>query len=306
MEGSRKGVRRPSHLRLYGLIALMVLFWSMNFTIGKFALREFHPVLLSGLRTGLAALFIAPIYLWSLRHPPAAGGSHGENLRRDWRVLLLLGVVGVALNQVFFVYGLSRTSVAHSALIMGMTPILVLLLAGRAGQESIGIRKVAGMAVAVAGVAAINAAPSKGGQATPAGDFFIFLASAAFAVFTVVGKQVTARHGSITVNTVAYLGGAAAMAPLTLSLAGAFPFETVTARGWLSLLYMALFPSMICYLIYYYALTHIPASRLSAFSYFQPLLATILALVLLGEHISGGLAAGGALVLAGVYITERG
>jgi drug/metabolite transporter (DMT)-like permease len=108
------------------------------------------------------------------------------------------------------------------------------------------------------------------------------------------------------VNTVAYLGGAAAMAPLTLSLAAGFPFGTVTARGWASLLYMALFPSMVCYLIYYYALTHIPASRLSAFSYLQPLLATLLALALLGERISGGLAAGGALVLAGVYLTERG
>lgn len=305
-EGGRVEVRRPPHLRLYGLIALMVLFWSLNFIIGKFALREFPALLLSGLRTTLAALFIAPVYLFSLRHPPAAGVSHGENLRRDWRALLFLGGVGVALNQVCFVAGLSRTSVAHAALIMGMTPILVLLLAARAGQERIGARKLAGMGVALAGVAALNASSPQGAPATLVGDFLIFLASLSFAVFTVAGKPVTLRHGSITVNTAAYLTGSAALSPLTIALARGFPFEAVSAAGWGSLLYMALFPSMVCYLIYYYALARIPASRLAAFSYVQPLLATALALPLLGERVSAGLVAGGGLVLAGVYLTERG
>jgi drug/metabolite transporter (DMT)-like permease len=69
---------------------------------------------------------------------------------------------------------------------------------------------------------------------------------------------------------------------------------------------MAIFPSVLGYLIYCYALTKMPASRVSAFSYLQPLLATILAVPMLGEPVSGSLAGGGALILAGVYVTERG
>jgi drug/metabolite transporter (DMT)-like permease len=69
---------------------------------------------------------------------------------------------------------------------------------------------------------------------------------------------------------------------------------------------MALFPSLVCYLIYYYALKFIAASRVSAFSYLQPLLATVMAVMVLGEEVTGGLAAGGALILSGVFVAERG
>jgi drug/metabolite transporter (DMT)-like permease len=58
-------------------------------------------------------------------------------------------------------------------------------------------------------------------------------------------------------------------------------------------------------LIYYYALTHIPASRVSAFSYLQPLLATVLAIPFLGETPSASMVTGGCLVLAGVFVAER-
>ena len=68
---------------------------------------------------------------------------------------------------------------------------------------------------------------------------------------------------------------------------------------------MALFPSVICYLIYYYALTYIPASRVAAFNYLQPVLATLMAVIALGERVTWPLVAGGAVIFSGVYLTER-
>jgi drug/metabolite transporter (DMT)-like permease len=68
---------------------------------------------------------------------------------------------------------------------------------------------------------------------------------------------------------------------------------------------MAAFPSVACYLIFYWALTQIPASRVASFSYLQPLTATVAAVPLLGEPVTLWLAGGGALVLLGVYLTER-
>ncbi|HBY61383.1 MAG TPA: EamA family transporter, partial [Solibacterales bacterium] len=164
-------------------------------------------------------------------------------------------------------------------------------------------RKAGGMAVALAGVAALQR--NGGSGATFAGDMLILAAAVAFSVFTVFGKESTTVHGSITVNTFAYVGGSLLLAPLTFVSARNFGFAQVSAAGWASLLYMAVFPSVVAYLIYYWALVWIPASRLSAFSYCQPLLATVLAIPLLGEQVTGSLLLGGGLVLAGVWLTER-
>ena len=292
------------HLLLYGLIAAMVVLWSANFIIAKVALREFPPLLLSGLRIALAGLFIAPVYLWD------RGRTAGERnwSRQDAPILMFLGTFGVALNQLFFVLGISLTSIAHSAIFISVTPILVLLMAAASGQERLTPRKMSGMAIALGGVAVLNLSahsPASGGP-TLLGDFFIFLASLTFALFTVFGRDVTLRHGSVTVNTFAYVGAALALSPITLWQARWFAFRQVSLEAWAGLIYMALFPSVVCYLIYFYALSHISPSRVAAFSYFQPLLATAMAVLILGERITVPLAAGGSVIFAGVYLTERG
>jgi drug/metabolite transporter (DMT)-like permease len=293
------------HLALYLLIVLMTALWSGNYIIGKIALRQFPPLLLSGLRVTLAGCFIGPVYWWT-------GKKAGQSPRwgmGDLPILIYLGLFGVALNQLFFVMGLSRTSVAHAAILIALTPICVLLIAALLGMERITSRKLAGMIIALAGVGILNAFPvstGPGSRPTLLGDFLTFLAALTFSLFTVIGKRVTERHSSVTVNTFAYVGGALALGPITAWEASRFSFAGVTASGWLSLTYMALFPSVVCYLIYYHALKHISASRVSAFSYLQPVLAMVMAVVILGEHVTLPLVAAAAVIFAGVYMTERG
>jgi len=285
---------------LYGLIGLMVTFWSGNFIVGKLALRNFPPLLLVGLRAALAGAFILPVYWWEGRRE-----AHRWK-REDVPGLILMGLFGVALNQFFFVMGLSRTSVAHSAIISGLGPMLVLLTASLAGLERLTARKAIGMTVALAGVAVLKSFEGKSSGATWTGDVLTFLGGATFAIFTVAGKRAAARHTSVTVNTFAYCTSGLALAPVTLWQAWDFPFAGVAAMGWVALAYMALFPSVVCYLIYYYALRKIAASRLSAFSYLQPLLATTMGVALLGEHIGATLVVGGTVIFSGVYLAERG
>ena len=95
------------------------------------------------------------------------------------------------------------------------------------------------------------------------------------------------------------------MAPVTLWQSAAFDYRAVPFSAWAAVFYMALFPSVICYLIYYYALAHMEASRLAAFSYLQPLLAIFLGIVILHEHVTLGLVVSGTVIFGGVYITER-
>jgi Predicted permease, DMT superfamily len=290
----------PRHWLLYSLIVLMTTFWSINFVVAKIALREIPALLATGLRTAMAGLIMLPIYGWSHRRGPRASRS-----LRDVLMLLFLGVTGVALNQVFFVIGISRTSVAHAAIIIGITPILVLLLAKGIGQESLGAGKLIGMAIALSGVVVLQFGAAASAQTTIFGDFCIFLASTTFAIFTVMGKRVSLQFDNITLNTFAYVGGGLTLLPITIWQSSLFPLASITLTAWASVLYMALFASVICYLIYYYALRWVPASRVSAFSYLQPLLATIMAIPILGEHPTASIVSGGALVLAGVFITER-
>jgi drug/metabolite transporter (DMT)-like permease len=284
---------------LYTLLMLMVLFWSGNYIAGKIALREFSPVLLAAVRIGIAGLIMLPVYLWKCGARMPGG--------RDVVRLLVLGVFGVTLNQLFFILGLSRTSVAHSSLIIGMTPVMVLLMARLRGLERITPLKAAGMAIAFAGLVLLRAfEPPNGTAATWLGDFYILLTALAFAIFTVFGKEETARHGAIAVNGFAYVGGAITLAPVFAGTAARHSLADVSAGGWLAAVYMALFASVIAYLIYYYALGQIDASRVSAFSYLQPVFATAMGAALLGERIGATEIAGGLVILSGVCLAERG
>ncbi|MBL0161512.1 MAG: EamA family transporter [Bryobacterales bacterium] len=289
----------PTRAKLYGLISVMTFFWSINYVVAKIALRSFPALLIGPLRAATAAALLLPIFF--LR--PSDLGEKWQ--RREVIELALLGVFGITLNQVFFVVGMSSTSVAHAALVIATTPLQVLMLAALRGQERVTVRKLAGLAVAIAGIAVLNLGRETRG-ASFTGDFFVFLASFCFSLYTVFGKEVTSRHSIITVNAFGYLAGALAGAPLLIQQSWGFDFGAVAASGWWALAYMAILSSILCYMIFYYALNHMTATRLAAFSYVQPVIASLAGLLILREPITLPIAAGGLLVLSGVWVTGRG
>ena len=302
-DGSTTGGRAPSHGKLYALIVVMVFLWSANFIVAKYALREFPPLLAGGLRVALAGFFMLPVYAWQSQR--TAKHPH----RRDIPILFLLGLLGIALNQMLFMVGLSQTSVGHSAIVVAVNPMIIFLMAAWMGLERLTTRKLAGLVIAIVGVAVLQWKPAAhtGSGAAPslAGDLLILASGLSFAAFTVYGKRVTLRHSSITVNTFGYVGAALAMAPVTWWLSREFSYSAVTPTAWLAVVYMALFPSVICYMIFYYALQHVNASRVAAFTYMQPIIAITLAAILLGERVSASLVAGGVIIFSGVYLAER-
>jgi drug/metabolite transporter (DMT)-like permease len=292
-------VQRPGAVRLYSLIGAMTFLWTLNFIIAKYALREMPALLAGGLRIVLAGAIILPVYLWSTRAEPRSWSL------RNIPELLLLGACGVTMNQMFFVVGIGATSVGHAAFIIGLTPILVLLLAAAIGQEQLRGVKLVGLGLALTGVMLIQLAGARGGEATLFGDFFVFLAGLTFAIFTVYTKRAGRRYSGLLINTVAYVAGGLMLLPVTWMLSRGIEWSRISILAWSSVVYMAVFPSVVCYSIYAYALKYVPASRLSSFSYVQPVLATLLAIPLLGERPTASLLAGGALVLTGVVLAER-
>lgn len=286
-----------SRRALYGLLSLMTVLWSVNYVVAKVALRHFPPLLFTSMRTVAAAALLMLVWRQT---------GFGA-IRSDWKRVTFLGLVGISGNQVAFMFGMARTSVAHAALIIALMPVFVLLLSAWRAHERITARKLAGMGMAFSGVAVLNLLPGRSAQgATLAGDALMFIASFTFAVFTVAGRNATRSLGAIPVTAAAYIASGASLVPAGLWQASGFDFARAGAGGWAALAYMAVFPSVVCYLIYYHALSKIPATRVAAFSYSQPLIATLTGFVALGEPVTAAVAVGGMLVLGGVWATSRG
>lgn len=283
----------------------MVIMWSANFIIGKVAVREFPVVTLSGLRILLAAAIIAAIYL------PKRGLSELHILKRDWRLLAWMSLFAVVLNQGLFIGGLKYTSVAHSALIISLGPVWVLIIARLHRLEELTALKVTGLLVSLAGVALLATerqallGTSAGGP-TLFGDILAAAGSVAFAYFVVIGKELTPRYDSLTFNAFTYVLGAVALLPFTLAGVLTGGAASISGKAWLAMTYMAACASVAAYLIFYYALRFISATRLTALGYLQPVLATALGYVLLREPVTGRLLTGAVIILAGVYLTEKG
>lgn len=294
-------IPQPFPWRVYGVMLAVTLMWSGNFVAVKYVVREMSPLLVMTMRTVLAALVMAPLFLANPRST-----EQNRNLKRDFWLLAAVGIAGVTLNQLFFTLALERTSVAHGSLIISTTPISILLMASLVRQERLTALKILGMVIALSGVALIQLTPSKSEGATLLGDLLAMCGSLTFAAFTVFGKHIMRSHSSITINAFAYFGGAALLTPAMLLLGGIEQLATISWASWLTLGYMALFPSVLCYVGYFYALNYIPASRVAVFAYLQPAIATFMAVPLLGESISSSLLLGGMIALSGVALTQRG
>lgn len=291
---------KPSALRLGLMFAFMVTVWSLSFVVIKNVAREIPPVWLTGLRAMGSAVVMLPLALWDMRRHP-----HSRWNWADFPKLFMVATCGITLNHSLFVLGVSRTSVAHSAIVMSLMPAIVAVLAIFMGQERATLRRFTGMAIAMAGVALLQLTRGSETVASPAGDLMVLGGSTAFAGFTVLGKSLTARYGSIYVNSLSFIIGAATLVPIAFLSGEHVDLSAVSPISWWSLAYLVVIHTVLCYLIYYYLLTHVSASRVSLFGYIQPVLASLFAWVLLAESITPSIVAGGILVSAGVWLAER-
>lgn len=285
------------------------MMWTMNMVIGKIALRHLDPLTLAPFRIVAAAILMPIVYaLWMRRGEEWGAEPLNRKLnRRDIAWFFVLGAVGVSGNQMLFTIGLNYTTVSHSGLILGAGPIFILLLARLMKQELLSVNKLAGMVLSFAGVTIL--ALEKGfdlHHGTFKGDLITWFGSLAFCLYMVLGKKVAQRYGTFSMNLYTFLMGGLIALPMAIWRGSRLNWGAVAWQGWAAMLYMALFASVIAYLIFYWALRHLAASRLAAFTYLQPILATGVGVLFLGDSVTPSLIMGGSMVMIGVLLAERG
>ena len=291
--------QRPRPAVLFSLVATMLTFWTINFIVVKITLRHFPALTLVSFRLVLASIVMTLIYVCTPRKTPFERG--------DGPLFIILGIIGVVMNQGGFTYGLNFTTAGHSSIIIAIAPVIVLILARLVGLETISRRKAIGISLCFVGavvLAAENGLSAVGSQ-TLKGDLITLQSVLGYSIFVIMAKRVEHKYDTVTLNFFNFLVAGIVLLPLAIHEGLRLEWRSVGVAGWLGLCFMAICSSVISYLIYYWALRHMEASRLAATTYVEPVLVPILSVLLLGEHVTKNLLVGGALVLIGVYVTER-
>ena len=290
---------RPSRLTLVFWLLMMLVLWSGNYLAGKIALRTLDPITLTCLRLQLAAFIMMALYFSRRERQPL-------KLADAWP-FLYLGFLGVVVNQGLFTVGLNYTTSNHSAVIIAVGPIIILLLARALKLEALTTAKVVGMAISFVGVYLLETE-----SGSPAhspflfGDLITFGGVIGFSAYAVLGKRVAAQYDAIAMNTFNCVAAALLLLPLTIRQSIHLDWHSVALSGWLGIIYMAAGSSVGAYTIFYWVLRYMTASRVGAVSYFQPIVVILLSMAFLGERPSRMLLEGTALVLVGVFLAERG
>jgi len=304
--------RAPSRAVLTTSIAFLIVVWALNFLFGKIALHYMDSLTLAALRLVLAGFFMLLLYPIARRVPPFSEAFRTRRqpiTARDVWTFVYMGFFGVLVNQLCFTVGLSRTSVTHSAIIVGMAPIYTLLFAVLFRLEQPTPRKIVGMSIALIGIA-LMASDTGINRRSPtlAGDLITLTGSLGFATYVVLGKRVAARYDALTMTTWNFVIGALLILPVAVNRAFVLgPLDNWRAihwQAWAGMFYIAFFSSSLAYLFYYWLLRYLEASQLAAFSYLLPVTATGLGIVFLGERGSWLELLGAALALAGVFYVE--
>ena len=279
------------------LLFTMAVIWGINFVVVKYATHIFNPVAFTGLRVGIAALFLVLVAL--IR-------GHIALPRRDLIGLLLLGVIGNGLYQLFFVHGVSRTRAGNAALIVGAAPAFIALFARVRGLERVKPMTLVGIALSVIGVGLVIAgsAGSSNGQPTLLGSILVFCGVLCWTAYTVMLQPYTKRIDVIKLSAITMVGGAV---PLLIASTPALigtNWSAIGGGGWLALFYSSVISMGVAYFFWYRGLRVLGPTRTAVYTNLQPIIALLVAWAFIGETPTIFQGVGAATIVAGVFLTR--
>lgn len=282
----------------YLLLVLTTLFWAGNFVLARAIHLDLQPFTLAFLRWTLALLIIAPWWLgraWRLR----------QVLREHLPVLTLQGILGVGCFNTLVYFGVQHTQASNAMLMQSAVPVVILLMAALFLREPAGPRQWLGVGLSLSGVLVLV---SRGSVEVLAafdfnqGDLWIFLAMLSWSLYTLGLRWKPAALDGFTFFGFSVLVGVVALFPFMLwEQGGTAALELTEPFVW-TVIYMAIFPSILSFLFWNYGVEKLGAATAGLFIHLMPMFGLLLATIFLGERLGWYHLAGVLLIFTGLYI----
>ncbi len=278
-----------------GAAGVTVVLWASAFV----AIRHLGTELSAG-PLSLARLLIGSVLLGLLllvtREPfrmPA---------RRDWPLLLACGLLWFGVYNLALNAAERRLDAGTAAMLVHIAPLLVALLAGLTLGEGFPRQLLVGSLVAFGGVLLIGTSTSTG-RAETWGVVLCVTAAVSYAVGVVTQKPLLSRLPAAQVTWLACVIGTVVCLPYAPALVQELGTARPATLWWV--FYLGAFPTALGFTTWAYALSRTSAGRMGATTYLVPMVAILLAWILLGETPAGIALVGGALCLVGVAVARR-
>jgi len=285
------------------LMVLTSILWSGAFITGKFSVQEFPPFALTFFRFLFALPFIFTILF--LKEPKNLL-PHGK----QWPALLCLGFIGTFCYHALFFSSLSHTTAINSSLIGAINPMVTALLAATFFGERLTPRSIFGIFLSFSGVFLFitNGDLKLISQfQLNHGDFLMMIAVFCFAVYSLLSRRYMKKYQLTPFMVTAYtfLICVVISIPFVMWENPATYLPTTTTRGWLSILYMSVFASVLGYLFQAIAIQRIGAPRAAVFINLVPIFTIIQSVTILGESITLTKLLCATIVISGVFLATR-
>ena len=278
----------PVHAALLGAQTGFALFP----IFGKFALATIPPLVLAAIRVSLAALLLD---LWrrAATSERIAPGDRGA--------VFLCAVLGVSINQVFFILGLNWSTAINTSILTATIPIFTLAAAVVLGRERLTGRAAAAILLAGAGALVLLQVHRFDWHSRHlVGNLLLLANSLSYSFYLVLARPLLARYRPLTVVAGIFLYGAPAIVLAALPALARFHPRDVTAGSWWALAGVVLFPSILSYHANSWALARTEASRVAFYVFLQPVISSALAVAFLGEVLTARTLVAAAFILGGL------
>jgi drug/metabolite transporter (DMT)-like permease len=273
-------------------VAGTVLSWAAAFPAIGYALRELEPLPLAAIRFALASVLAFAWLAWKRPKPMSA---------KDYAIVAVCGVLGIAAYNVFLNSGQTTVSAGAASFIVNTQPLFMAILAVLFLKEAFNRWSWAGTVVGLGGVAVI-AAGQPGGMSFGTGSSLIIAAALCTSAYSVLQRQLFARSGPLEVTAYVLITGAIALLPWLAE--GVAQLQAASTSTVATVVFLAVAPAAIGQTCWTVAIKSFGAARAGQFLYLIPPTALLLAWIGLDEIPGWATLAGGTLALAGVVVVN--
>ena len=277
------------------------LFFAINLTAVKHLtnLELAKPFGLNVVRVGVSVLLF---WLLFLCKPVNIKIEKGDRLR-----LIFCAVTGIAINQLMFLKGLSLTYPIHAALLLLITPILIVFFASWILKERLGFLKITGLGLGIAGALVLILAKEAVGNADNIllGYLLIIINAISYTIYFVLVKPLMLKYNPVVILRWVFTVGLLLILPFGWVEFTEISWVKYTAIDFTSMGFIVFTGTFLAYLFNLYGIKSLGASIAGFYIYTQPVFAALIAMLFLHEHLSSYKILAAVLIFSGVYLANK-